>query len=341
MALSPQLQKMLASAGNKYSGMSDGPMKLKDGRNTLRFVVDPASTDQFWADLGVHWIKADENAKPICVIGDCETVYQQPSLVNAAIDSAISSAIDEDSKKVYESWRARKSVLVPVIVRPATDEITILELTPTTFGKVLDLIGLYSEAGQDLLDPVAGLDIVISRSGKALNTDYAVMVSPTPPSPLPAGIFTKLPDMAAFVEKKYFRGEEQKALNAIAQIAGITVPRIGAIGSTPTAALSSPAVAVAGAYVAPAAVVAPVAVVAEVDPSVALAAAAAATAAAERRAVLLAKQKELADMMASLEEEPASAPAPAPVPIPAASDTISNLSESDQDAILAELDLLK
>jgi hypothetical protein len=336
MALNPALQKMISGAANKYKGSGGKALKPKEGRNTYRLLMDPNSTNQFWADCAVHWIKADENGKPIAVVGDCDVVYQRPSVINAAIDMAINSAHDDESKKLFEGWKSRKSVILPVIERPKVDEAELLELTPTTFGKIMDLIGLYMDSGQNILDPEAGLDIVITRTGKGLNTEYDVAVAPGAPKPIPTAIFATLPDPLAYIEREFFRGEEQKALNAIAQIAGVAVPKLGASGvSTPTAALTS-----AAASVAP--VAAPVAApVVEAVP-VAQAAAPVVDAAAERRAQLLAQQEAMAKELAAMEAE-AAAPAAAAPAAPAAAEEVAapGLSMSEQDAILAELDGLK
>lgn len=345
MALNPQLQAMLGKAKNRYSGSGGKAYKMKEGRNTLRLLVDPKVVEtngQFWHDLGVHWIKADENGKPITVIGDCDYTYQQPSMINAAIEQAIASATDEESKKLYESWRSRKTVLFPAIVRGENgDDPTIVEVTPTTWGKITEILSLYMDNGEDLTDPQTGKDIVVNRTGKGLNTDYSVMISPAPSQPLPADVLTKLPDIDAYIQKEFFRGEEQKALNAIAQIAGVAVPQLGAPttqavqqAATPTAALTSPAAAVADA--------------APVETTVAPQAETPAgptpeeQAAEARREELRRQQEELQKQMAALDEpapaQAASAAQTAPAEAAPAEDSV--LSDDDQDAILAELDNL-
>jgi hypothetical protein len=351
MALSPELKKMVSGAKNKYSGGSGKTIKPKEGRNTYR-ILAPTSAQAswvpasgiYWADLGVHWIKADINGKPLVVVGDCDTVYQQPSPLNTAIEMAVASAMDEDSKKLYEDWKASKSVIMNVLDRSMGEDPQVLELTPTTFGKVMDLINIYDDAGQDITDPTSGVDIIITKTGKGLNTKYDVAVSPAPSKPVNPDILTRTVDLHAFIAQNYFRGEEQKALNCIAQIAGVAVPMLGgpatAAGArTPTAALSSPAASVAGASVASAAPAAAAAQPAAATSAPAAAAAAPAEdpAVAARREEILRRQREaeaeLAALSAASAEQPAAAAA-----APAAG--ISSLPVSEQDAILAELDNL-
>jgi hypothetical protein len=343
MALSPELKKMVSGAKNKYSSNNQKTVKPKDGRNAYRILAPtsaqaswvPAS-GQYWADLGVHWIKADKNGKPLAVVGDCDTVYQQPSVLNTAIEMAINSAMDEESKELYNEWKAKKSVLLNVIDRSSGEDPVVLEVTGTTFGKIMDLINVYDDAGRDITDPVSGVDIIITKTGKALNTKYEVMVDPAPPKPVSPDILSRTTDLHEFIAQNYFRGEEQKALNCIAQIAGVAVPALTGPATaagvrTPTAALSSTAAAVAGASVAPAAVATPVAAPAAqaapaIDPAM-----------EARKAEILRRQQEAAAELAALEAPATPAPAPEAA-APAAG--ISALPVSEQDAILAELDNL-
>lgn len=352
MALSPELKKMVSQKKAQYSGGGGKTIKPKDGRNVYRLIAPTQaqapwipSTGQWWADLGVHWIKAEENGKPIAVVGDCDTVYQQPSPINTAVDMAINSAPDEVSKKLYESWRARKSILLLVVDRSTPgDDADVLELTPTSFAKVLDLYNLYDDAGQDITDPVNGADIIITRTGKGLNTNYDVAIAPSIPGQpfkaVPLETITRAPNLHDFIATNYFRGEEQKALNAIANIAGVAIPRLGtttagaaaAVGvRTPTAALASPAASVADATVDTTPVTAAAAPVTPAEDAL-----------AAKRAEILRRQQEaeaeLAALSAATPAVAQTAPAAAATAAPAPG--LSSLSASDQDAILAELDNL-
>lgn len=332
MALSPALLGMISTAKNKYKNSGGKTVKPKEGRNTYRFLAPtpeiapwvPAS-GQFWADLGVHWIKAGENEKPIAVVGDCEIVHQRPSVINTAITMAIESAMDEESKKLYEDWKARKSVIVNVIDRSAGDSVVQLELTPTTFGKFLELMSLYADSGVDITDPISGVDIVITKSGKGLNTEYDVAVAPGVSKPVTKDQLAACVDLMGFIEANFFRGEEQKALNAIQQIAGIAVPALGhTAAATPTAALTS-----AGASVAPAAApaaVAPVAAAPVVDPE-------------EEARRIAARDAAIAEQQRALAAANAAAAATAAPAAPAAA-VPPTLDSAEEDALLRELDSL-
>jgi hypothetical protein len=247
MALSPVLQKLVSQAANKYSRSSGSRIKPKEGINRYRILV-PDVNAQFWADLGVHWIKTElsDGAKPIAVVGCSDVVYGTPCAIDTAIDQAIGSAIDEDSKKLYESWRARKSVLVNVLDRSKgssdPDAVQILELTPTTFGAIMGIVQQFAEEGEDVLDAKTGMDIAITRSGKGLNTEYTVNVAPGQSKPVTKAHLEACHNLVDHIAKEFFKGDENKALSVISQTAQINVPRLAS--KTPTAALTSKAASV-------------------------------------------------------------------------------------------------
>lgn len=330
MALSPEMMKLVSQAKNKYAGNAGNTVKPAEGRNTYRIIPKLFGSDiRFWRDLGVHWIKATPDGKPLAVVGCSSVVYDQPSMIETAIDMAIASAIDEDSKKHYESMRARKSVLINVVDRK-DGSVNVLELTPTTFGKILDLMQLYGAEGQDILDAATGADIVITRTGKGLNTNYDVAIAPLVPgkphAPVTKDQMDKATDLDDFIARNFFKGEENKALNAISQIAGIVLPRAGSLigASTPTPALTSSATAVADATVTqPVVQTAPVATApVEEDPI-------------EKR------RRELQAEMEALQRQSAGAAPAAPVqaaPVAEQPMTGAALSSADEEALLRELE---
>jgi hypothetical protein len=242
MALSPALQKLVSQGANKYSRSTGERIKPKEGVNRYRILV-PDVNAQFWADLGVHWIKpeVDGKGKPIAVVGCSDVVFGQPCEIDTAINEALKGAIDEDSKKLYESWRARKTVLLNVLDRSKgssdPDKVQILEITTGTFGSVLNIIQQYAEEGEDVLDPNSGMDISITRAGKGLNTEYTVNIAPGTSKAVTKAHLKEVHDLTSHINKEFFRGDEQKALNFIAQVAQVSIPRLG--NKTPTAALTS------------------------------------------------------------------------------------------------------
>lgn len=271
MALSPALRKSVSEAKNKY-GRSDGKrIRPAEGKNIYRIIAPTEAqaawvgpSGKFWADLGTHWIKPEKNGKPIAVVGSRDVCYQEPCPVGTAVDLAIASATDDQSKGIYEEWKVSKNVLFNAINRTTNadnQEIEILEVRPTVAQQIFDLMEQYDDAGQDLTDLLSGIDIVVSRNGKGLNTEYTVNAKPGISKPVNKDATSKTHDLHDHIAKEFFRGDEVKAINAIGSIAGIPAAKMQALlsgapvtaalsaseqrtSSTPTAALTSAAAAV-------------------------------------------------------------------------------------------------
>lgn len=343
MALNPLLKKLVSQSAAKYKGDISRLSKLKEGRNVIRIIAPgiwqgqaetAGENPNFYRDLGVHWIKADENGKPLAVVGSEEVCYQRVSTVSAAIDLAIANAYDEDTKKLYESWKAKKSIILNVVNRDANDEVQVLELTPTTFSKVMDQVNLYDDSDINVLDHNVGMDLVITKTGKGLNTSYDVAIVPLAPGksfkPVTSEQVRQAEDLDSFIATNYFRGEEQKALNAIATVAGIKIPQIGG-PATPVAALTSQAATVADAPVA-AAVVQPAAPAPTPAPAAAMT--------PEQMQAEIARQVALITA-SQAQQVAASTPAVAqPVQNVTADTSMSALAQDEQDALLAELNAI-
>lgn len=324
MALNPALDAILAAQKGKYSGNAGKASKPPEGRTTYRIIPQVfGNNPTFHRDCGVHWIKADDGAKPMAVVGDCEYVYGKPSQISVVIEQAVASAVDDVSKKIYESWRTKRSVLLNVIKRGPSDEVEVLEVSTTTFGKILETYEIYKADSVDIFDAEQGCDLVITRTGKGLNTEYSVQVAPVVPGkthkPVTADQMKKAENLDDFIAKNYFRGEETKALAAIAQISGVRVAALPG-ASTSTSALSLPSATVAEAAPAPAPAPAP-------------------TGPTPAELALAAKREELRRMQAALAAEEASLSAPAPAaPAPAPASVTGG--EVDVESLLEDLNNL-
>lgn len=84
---------------------------------------------------------------------------------------------------------------------------------------------MYDDRDQDITDPVNGVDIVITRVGKGIDTKYTESVK--------TGIFklvtpdqmNECHDLIASVKKQYFYNKENAALLVIANLSGIALSR--------------------------------------------------------------------------------------------------------------------
>jgi hypothetical protein len=348
MALDPSILAKMKASKNKYS-RGGNTVKIKEGKTKIRLLQH--GTDQFWKEIGVHWIKTEKEGKPVAVVGCHDEVYGKPCAVCAAIDKSVASGTDEE-KAIMKDWRAKKSVLVHALIRTgadASEEPQILEITGTTWSKISGTIEEYAGEGQDILDPNNGIDLIIERTGKGLNTEYSVMVAPGVSKPVPKGVVDRLPSFDEYVEKELFRGDERKALTAISNFSGIAVGGLTAISgpSSTTKMLTSSTVEDAVIEETPAAA-APA-----VDPELAkvaeeLVAEEAPVETDEER-----EERELLERMAALKAKKAAAakaaaapaatkPAaakPAAAPAPKKDDAFTaDVSQDDIDAMLAELD---
>lgn len=91
----------------------------------------------------------------------------------------------------------------------------ILELTPTTFEKILDVM---EEHGAEMLDLESGVDIIIERKGKGLNTEYSV-VPAAKSKPVNKSVMANLNDLDAYSAQEYEQGLN-KAMQALGAVAG-------------------------------------------------------------------------------------------------------------------------
>lgn len=249
MALSPALRTLMKTTQNRYARTGD-VAKLKEGKNRIR-VLQPKAGEKFWAEIGVHWIKADIKGKPLAVVGCTTEVYGTACPVCTAIELAMKAAVDDESIALIKSWNRKKSILVNALIR--TDDLenetpVVLELTPTTFTSMLSTIDEYADEDDDILDPTSGRDFVVERKGKGLDTEYVVMAAPKPSS-VKKDVLGRCTDLYAFIDKQYFKGDELKALNAITNITGVSVAAGALTGPRGTALLTSAAGTVEGAEI--------------------------------------------------------------------------------------------
>lgn len=347
MALDASVLARMKASKNKYS-RGGNTVKLKEGKTRIRLL---AGEGQFWREIGVHWIKTEKDGKPVAVTGCYDEVHGKPCAICAAADKAMAAGTDEE-KAIMKEWRAKKSVLVHAIIRDGadkSDEPQILELTGTTWAKISGVIEEYFAADQNILDPKTGIDLIIERTGKGLNTEYNPMVSPGSSKPVPAEVLTRLPSFEEYVEKELFRGDDRKALTAIANFSGVSVSGLTAIAGprSTTAMLTSSTVEDAE-------VTEVVETAAAEDTELAKVAeelvAEAATVesddereereAMERLAAIQAKKaKAEADKKAAATaSKPATPAKPAPAPAPAKDAFTGEASQDEIDALLADLD---
>lgn len=221
MALNPALLAAIKGAKAKHAGPKGKIVGLKEGKNRVRILPNPDPELPFWHDLGVHWIKPEKNAKPMAVVGCHDHTYDKPCPICVAIDKAAKLTTDDDELEVIKEMTARKQVLVNALMRNGENpnDPVVLGLTSTTFSNLCSIIEEYAEEFGDVLDLKNGLDFVIERTGKGLDTKYSIMPAPKSEA-VGKDVMSRIVDLKEFVSQEYFRNDT-KALNAIAEITGV------------------------------------------------------------------------------------------------------------------------
>ena len=205
-------------------------MKPEEGHNNYRVLVPTndrieKNNGQWWIDVGVHWIKASKNGKTLAVVGDLAITFGEPSRINSAIERAIATAPDSTCKKLYESWRARSSIWFNIINRDDNNKVEILELSKKIFAQVLDLVEMYDDRDQYITDTVNGVDIVITRVGKRIDTKNTVPVKTGISKLATPDQRIECHDSISSVKKQYFNNKENAAFLAISNLSGIALSR--------------------------------------------------------------------------------------------------------------------
>jgi len=229
MATAEEMLARIKGMKAKYSARGD-TYKLKEGKTTIR-IVDPDDSMTFSRDFGQHWIKPEKNAKPVAVVGSRMITYNEPCPIQTMIDKAKRVAVDDASLEVINEWAAKKVVLVPAIIRSGPDanedQAQILELTPTVFGQIMNMVEEYFADQGYILNVKTGVDLVIERSGKGLDTKYTVIPKMGTAKPVSKAALEKLPNIDEFIAKKFLPDDVTKAVNAITAITGVA-PAVGA-----------------------------------------------------------------------------------------------------------------
>lgn len=188
----------------------------------------------FWHDFGVHWVKKEENGKPVAVHICNEKTYGESCEICNQIGRAMVMTDDDDTKKVLKACNAKQSYLMNALRyedgKPG--EPFVLEVGQRTFDQIVDLIDEYD----DITDLKEGTDIVINRSGTGFDTEYTVMPAKKS-KPVSEDVLGKLHDLDVGVDQTN-SVKHNLALEAVSEIAGIMPPKTS--GNLPSKSTSTP-----------------------------------------------------------------------------------------------------
>lgn len=227
-------EKLLALMADKKAAMKrvEKTVKPAPGKNRIRLLPGWRAAEQhiWFHDFGQHFIKdaADQiQAVYICT----HSTFGTECPVCKAMSEAGRHITDDATAEVLAKAKASKTVLVNALMLDSADPNTpvILELKPTVFGQLVDIV---EEWGLVALDPEDGKEIIITRDGKGLNTRYSAQIGAKSYKVPPASL-AKLNNLDEYVKQE---SDEQKrrAIGAVNSVAGV----LGVGGDAPTTTVS-------------------------------------------------------------------------------------------------------
>jgi hypothetical protein len=230
---------MLAEANAKVDGKS-GPKldKIADGANLYRILPEwktgnPALPGAF-VTYARHWVKApkvgtrDGELKAVTL---CEKTYGRPCPVCETYWKVKNMGLPKELEHVLSQSNGGTKYIVNALHRNGVEPNKVLQLElpyrlaqqlfgdgQGSSGILMQWMALTRTAYP--LDPNAGTDVIIRKSGSGLGTTYTCELPPNASQPVPAEVMTKLVDLDALVAQwRHTPEEEQTAISTILDIA--------------------------------------------------------------------------------------------------------------------------
>jgi hypothetical protein len=228
MTSTAEMMERLRAKRAEYSRNDSKVVKIKEGKTRVRILLQPNEDPvDFGHDVGVHWIKGDENAKPLAVAGSRSVTFDEECMIATLIEKVITNAPDDETVAMAKLWKPTKRVYVNALIRSGDDKSespVVLELTSSTFDQVMGAYEtFYDENEFSMLDPEKGIDLWIERKGKGIDTEYLVNMT-SKPVPVSKESLEKRIDLRSFIEKEHFAtGKEAQALAAITRLTGVSL----------------------------------------------------------------------------------------------------------------------
>lgn len=177
-------------------------MQLEDGDNLVRFRSD--DNGDFYFETGYHYIKQGKDK--VAVV--CNKLHDGSECYLCDVVDALYKGKDKGDKELAKDLQAKARIFFCVVDR--SDGKTKILGTGNSIFK--DLLKYFSdEDWGDLTDPKTGHDVVITKSGTGMDTEYAVMPKP---KTTPLGVDDDYLDLSAAATP--FTVEEQEmVLNGV------------------------------------------------------------------------------------------------------------------------------
>lgn len=203
------------------SGNRAKTVKPPEGRSRWRILPTWRKAEgetQFWHDFGQHFIK-DSTGSLKAVYVCTDKTYGRPCKVCDAIQQGMHATTDDAMVELLKESKASGRVLCNAlhIDSDKPGDPHILELSPNTFAAVLSVI---EEWGDKVLSLGAdGMDIIIERTGKGLQTKYSVQIA-AKSNAAPADVMKRITDLDEYVKQESLE-QEQRALTNLSAVAGL------------------------------------------------------------------------------------------------------------------------
>ena len=201
------------------SGRHEKTHKPQNGKGRYRILPGwDKENPAFYRDFGQHFIK-NEKDEVVAVYVCSDKTNGKPCSLCDAVFGAIRDTSDDDTLKVLGEAKSKGRILLNALHLDGEDPLApvILDLTPTTFEQILNIMEEY---GEEMLDLEKGVDLVIERTGKGLNTEYKILPA-AKSNPVDKAVLARLNNLDEYVAQEYEAGEA-KALAALGGVSGKT-----------------------------------------------------------------------------------------------------------------------
>lgn len=170
--------------------------------------------------FGVHYIHGmtpDAQGNTLKAVYMCtQHTFDSPCPICEAIQLGIMSSSDDAVLKKLDDAKANNVYLVNALILSGSDPKTpvVLELKKTVYKAIEELI---QEHG-NITDLSEGLDLIINKEGKGINTKYSVIAAAKSVK-IPAKLIADRANLDEYVAQEYEEGKI-KALSALREVAG-------------------------------------------------------------------------------------------------------------------------
>lgn len=193
--IAERLAQLNSNSGGNGGGFSY--LKLKDGRNVVRILPPAPGKDMFYSEVFMHYgiNKTEENKKGVSVVCPTTLGDNKPCPVCELTKSLwqLSKSKEDSYQKQAKRLGRKKRVYFNVIDRgddlskfkkndegkwintDTNEEESPIKIMSTGVGILKDILGFIVDPEYgDITDAEKGLDVIITKSGTGLNTNYDV-----------------------------------------------------------------------------------------------------------------------------------------------------------------------